>query len=113
MTSRSGRGRWERVEAARRQARLALGKDPDAPDDYGGRPRPRAPLQPAPAPVPAPIAHGRGVGVLTVREAATRLGLSRAQLDALIARGAVETLPIEFGCVVPTREVEWLLQAGR
>lgn len=40
MSSRSGRVRWERVEAARRQARLALGKDPDSADDYGPRPKP-------------------------------------------------------------------------
>jgi len=46
--------------------------------------------------------------VLTVGEAATRLGMSRAQLDAMIARGVVETLPIAVGCVIPTREVERL-----
>lgn len=39
MSSRNGRVRWERVEAARRQARLALGKDPDSADDYGPRPK--------------------------------------------------------------------------
>jgi len=43
-----------------------------------------------------------------VREAAARLGMSRAQLEAMIARGVVETLPIEFGCVIPIREVERL-----
>ncbi|HYT14412.1 MAG TPA: hypothetical protein VEL12_16615 [Candidatus Nitrosopolaris sp.] len=80
--------------------------DPDGPDDYGGRPKPRAPL-PAP-PAPTPIAHSPGVRVLTVGEAATRLGMSRAQLDAMIARGVVETLPIAVGCVIPTREVERL-----
>jgi hypothetical protein len=97
---------WERVEAARRQARLALGKDPDAPNDYGRQPEPHASVSPPAA--PAPIAHGPSIGVLTVGEAATRLGMSRVQLDAMIARGSVETLPIEFGCVVPTREVERL-----
>ncbi len=30
MTSRSGRGRWERVIAARKQAAAALGRDPNA-----------------------------------------------------------------------------------
>jgi len=36
--------------------------------------------------------------------------MNRAQLEAMIARGHVETLPIEFGCVIPTREVERLKQ---
>ena len=47
-----------------------------------------------------------------VSEAATRLGMSRAQLDAMIVVGKVETLPIEFGCVIPTREVERLQRAS-
>jgi hypothetical protein len=106
MSGRSGRGRWERVEAARRQARRALGKDPDGLHDYGGRPKPRSLVSPAPA--PTRIALGPGVPVLMVGEAAARLGMSRAQLEAMIARGQLETLPIEFGCVIPTREVERL-----
>ena len=59
-------------------------------------------------PVPTQIAHGSGVRVLFIGEAAARLGMSRAELEAMIARGQVETLPIEFGRVVPTREVERL-----
>jgi hypothetical protein len=110
MAGRRPRGSWERVEAARRQARLALGKDPDGADDYGGRPKPRSPRPPPIA--PTPIAHGPGVRVLTVGEAATRLGMSRAQLAAMIGRGAVETLPIECGRVVPTREVERLQRSS-
>lgn len=99
-------GNRERVQAARRQARLAQGKDPDAPDDYGGQRLPRSPVN-SPA-APTPIAPGPGVGVLTVGEAAMRLGMSRAQLDAMIAAGKVESLPIEFGRVIPTTEVERL-----
>jgi hypothetical protein len=35
------RGRsWEKFEAARRQARLALGKDPDGADVFDGGPKP-------------------------------------------------------------------------
>jgi hypothetical protein len=108
VTSRSSRGRWERVVGARRQARLALGKDPEAPDDYSGQPRPRS--SPPPPPAPRVIEVGPGVRVLMVGEAAIRLRMSRTELEAMIARGAVETLPIEFGCVVPTREVERLKQ---
>ena len=102
-------GSWEPVEAARRQARLALGKDPDAADDYGGRPKPSPP---PPALAPTPIEYGPGIAVLMVSEAATRLGMSRAQLDAMIVVGKVETLPIEFGCVIPMREVERLQRAS-
>jgi hypothetical protein len=101
-------GSWERVEAARRQARLALGKDPDAPSDYG-RPKPRSPLPPPPS--PRFVGAAPGVRVLMVGEAATRLGMSRAELVAMIAAGHVKTLPIEFGYVVPTSEVERLQQA--
>jgi hypothetical protein len=102
-------GSWKRVEAARRQARLALGKDADGPDDYGGRPKPRSSTLPPP-PAPTPVMPGPGVPVLMVGEAAQRLGMSRPELEAMIAAGRVDTLPIEFGCVVPTREVERLLR---
>jgi len=37
-----------------------------------------------------------------------RLHMSRAELDAVIARGQAETLPIEFSRVIPTSEVERL-----
>lgn len=110
MTSRSGRGRWWRVVSSRRQARLALGRDPNSGDDYGGRPKARSPLPPAPA--PKRIAHGPGVGVLLIGEAAFRLGMSRTHLEAMIAHGQVEALPSEFARVIPTREVERLQDAG-
>ncbi len=38
--------------------------------------------------------------------------MNRAELEAIIARGAVETLPIEFGRVIPTREVDRLQRLG-
>jgi hypothetical protein len=110
MTSRSSRGRWERVLAARRQARAALGRDAAGGDLYGAPPKRRAALS---APPPKQIPHGPGVRVLFMGEAATRLGISRAELEAMIDRGQVETLPIEFGCVIPTREVERLVHAGQ
>jgi hypothetical protein len=109
MTTRSGRGRWERVEAARRQARLALGRDPNTGDLFNAPPKRKASLPPPALPR---IEHGPGVPVLMVGEAAIRLGMSRAQLEELIAQGQVKTLPIEFGCVVPTSEVERLQRAG-
>jgi hypothetical protein len=110
MTGRSGRGRWERVEAARRQARAALGRDPSGGDLFTAPPKARSPLPPPRSPTWVPA--GPGVRVLFVQEAATRLGITPAELEAMIARGQVQTLPIEFGCVVPTREVERLQRAG-
>lgn len=98
------------MEAASRQARLALGRDPASGDDYGGRSKPRSPLPPPPS--LTRIAHSLGVGVLTIGEAATRLGLGRAELEAMIARGHVETLPTDFVRVIPSSEVERLQRAA-
>jgi hypothetical protein len=108
LTVRGSRsGNSERAEAARRQARMALGKDPDV-QDYGGRPKPRSPLPLPPGPVW--VAHGPGIGVLTVGEAAQRLGMSEPELEAMIARGQVKALPTEFIRVVPTSEVDRPMQ---
>src|SRR6266571_9295127 len=112
MTSRSGRGRWERVLAARRQARAALGGDPNATDLYAAPPKRKTP-PPAAPPAPTPIAHGAGIGVLFVGEAAVRLGMARAELEAMIARGVVATLPIQFGHVIPVNEVKRLMEQAR
>src|SRR5438093_9750055 len=109
MKRQSGRGSRERVDAARRQAQLALGKDPDAPDDRAATPQQRAPEPPPPS--PTSIAHGTSVGVLFIGEAAARLGMNRAELEAMIARGEVETLPTQFAHVIPTHEVERLRQS--
>jgi hypothetical protein len=100
-------GNWERVEAARRQARLALGRDPNSVDLYDARPK-HASVPPAPEPKRIATDPSMTEYVLTLGEAATRLNMSRRELDALIARGQVRTLPIEFGCVIPTSEVEGL-----
>ena len=101
-------GNWESVESGRRQARLALGRDPNSADLYDARPKRKASLPPAPeregiATDPSSIDY-----VLTLGEAATRLQMSRRELDATIDRGQVKTLSIEFGCVIPTSEVERL-----
>ena len=39
--------------------------------------------------------------------------MSRAELDAMIARGQVETLPTDFVRVIPTSEVERLREHAR
>jgi excisionase family DNA binding protein len=50
------------------------------------------------------------VGVLTLGEAAARLGISRSHLEALIDAGKIEALPTGFTRTVPTREVERLMR---
>jgi hypothetical protein len=89
---------------------LALGKDPDV-HDYGGRPKPPTPLPPPAGPIW--VKSGLGIGVLTIGEAAQRLGMSQVELEAMIARGQVETLPTQFIRVVPTSEVERLMHARK
>jgi excisionase family DNA binding protein len=104
MSSRSGRGRWERVVSARRQARTAQGRDPNVSDRP---PKARSPLPPPPGPVWA--SHGPGVAVLSPGEAAARLGVSRAELETMVAAGKVEALPCGLTRMIPTREVERLI----
>ena len=105
-----GRSSRERVDAARRQAALALGREPEQRDSFLQPPTVSSGGSPPTSDGESHSVQDRGVRVLTVGEAATRLGMNRAQLEAMIARGHVETLPIEFGCVIPTREVERLKQ---
>src|SRR6266568_6204735 len=109
---RSGRGRddRERVEAARRQAALALGRDPDQRDAFIEPPKSSTPLPPNTSVSSSPPAVSRGIGVLSIGEAAVRLGMSRSELEALIDRGAVETLPTGYTRMIPTAEVERLVR---
>lgn len=104
MTSRSGRGRWARVVAARQQAREALGRDPDAKGLFDGPPVARyVSSEPSHERQEAPT--GQGVPVLSLGEAATRLGVSRGELERMIDSGKVEALPTGFTRMIPTREV--------
>jgi uncharacterized cupin superfamily protein len=52
------------------------------------------------------------VAVLSLGDAAARLGLSRAELEAMIGAGTIEALPTRFTRVIPTSEVVRLI-AGR
>jgi excisionase family DNA binding protein len=63
----------------------------------------RAPLQERPS---------EAVGVLTLGEACVRLGVTRAQLEAMIAAGKIEALPTGYTRTIPTREVERLKALG-
>lgn len=102
--SRRSRSDRERVEAARRQAALALGRDPDQRDPLIEPPKSSS--APPSATSANPAVASESIGVLTIGEAAARLAMSRAQLEALIDRGVVEALPTGFTRVVPTTEVE-------
>jgi hypothetical protein len=84
MTSRSSRGRSDRVVAARRRARIAQGRDPDQGDLLAAPPKPRTrqpTVIPPVAPTPGP---SEAIGVLSMGEAATRLVVSRSALEAMI-----------------------------
>jgi hypothetical protein len=121
QVKRRGRSRSdrERVEAARRQAALALGRDPVRRDSLG------SPSMPTPAASRAalavddasiPLANGLAVdspiAVLTIGEAAARLQLLRSQLQAMVKRRAIAALPTGFTMMIPTAEVERLRTLG-
>jgi excisionase family DNA binding protein len=100
------------VLAARRQARVALGRDPNAPDLFTAPPKAPTPLRAPEPPQPVPDPYAVVVGVLSLGEAATRLGVSRSELDAMIAAGKIEALPTGFTRMIPTREVQRLNVRG-
>ena len=102
--------------AARRQAREALGRDPIGGDPYGARlKRKTTPASPQSLPIwSVERPHERpdqSVGVLSLGEAARRLGVSRSELEAMIDAGQLEALPSGFTRMIPSREVDWLMAA--
>jgi len=78
----------------------------------GNSPPNKKRLPPPLPPAPAAIARGPGVRVLSVGEAAARLGLSRDTLEAMIAAGKVLALQTGFTKMVPTNEVARLSGGG-
>jgi excisionase family DNA binding protein len=46
--------------------------------------------------------------VLSLGEAAAQLGVTRSELEAMIAAGKIEALPTGYTRTIPTREVERL-----
>jgi hypothetical protein len=97
-------GDWKKVDAVRALAAESLGREKAPPS----KPLPKAAVQPAPG--IAWIKPGPSVRVFTTGEVVQRLEISKAELDARIARGEVKTLPVgSWGMVVvPTSEVERL-----
>jgi excisionase family DNA binding protein len=107
MTSRSSRGRWQRVIEARQQARKALGCDPNGRELYDAPPKRKPQLAPPPAVKLLPARHPseRVEYVLTLGEAAASLGVNRGELEAMIDAGKIEALPTGFTRTIPSREV--------
>ena len=107
VTGRSSRGRWQKVLDARRQSREALGRDPNQGDLFEGPPKKKSAKYVPLAPPPIEPRRDESIGVLTLTEAAGRLGVSRAELERMIGAGKVAALTNQFGARwIPTREVE-------
>jgi hypothetical protein len=51
---------------------------------------------------------GESVLVLTMQEAATRLGITTDEMEAMVKRGTVKSLVAGWTTMVPTSEVERL-----
>ena len=51
--------------------------------------------------------------MLSLNEAAARLGVGRIELEALIAEGEIEALRGEFLCLIPRREINRLLSGNQ
>jgi excisionase family DNA binding protein len=102
------------VLEARCQSQAALGLDPNSPDLYSASPpKAKAPLPEESSPVFVAIhPTERSEGVLSLGEAAGRLGVSRATLETMIEVGKVEALPTGFTRMIPTREVERLTKGS-
>jgi len=111
MPGRSGRGRWQRVLEARKQAREALGRDPNQPDLFDGPAKTRSTRY---VPVTPPAVEPRrdeSVRILSLSEAAARLDMTRAQLEKLVEASKIKALPTGgVSWMIPTSEVERLRQ---
>lgn len=59
-------------------------------------------------PTVQPIDRSGSIGVLTLGEAASRLGISRAELETMIAAGKIKVLPMGLTRAIRTSEVERL-----
>ena len=110
MKGRSSGGQSRKVAEARKQAQASLGRD-DTPGLFDGAPKKTAPRYVEPE-APKSERPSEAVGVLTMGEAAARLGVSRSQLEAMIAAGKIEALPTGFTRMIPTQAIERLSQSS-
>jgi hypothetical protein len=103
MTTRGSRsGQHDKVEQARAIVAQALG-------DAARRDAPQATkFVPTTNPTEAVQVRSEAIAVLTMREAATRLGISTAEMEAMVKRGTVKSVVAGWTAMVPTSEVRRL-----
>jgi excisionase family DNA binding protein len=99
------------VVEARRQARVALGGDPNQGDLYDAQPKKKSALLSA-SPPPVASRPSEAIPVLSLGEAAIRLGISRAKLEKMIEAGTIKALPTGYTRMIPRREVQRLIGMG-
>jgi hypothetical protein len=100
--------------AARRKARSALGRDPVGGDVYAAPPKAQSPLQEPPRCTTAPLHPSeRSERVLTLGEAASHPGLTRAEMEAMIDAGKDRGAADRLRANDATQEVERLSTSGR
>jgi excisionase family DNA binding protein len=97
--------------AARQQARQALGRDPSTGNLFEAPPKAATPVRVPGVPQSRPDPYGVVVAVLSLGEAAQRLGISRGELEAMIESGKVDALPTGFTRMIPTREIKRLTRS--
>lgn len=94
------------MPVSRRARRLATNRS--VPTLYGA-PKPKAASAPTPLPVWSDMRPAErpdeSVSVLSLGEAAARLGVSCPELEAMIDAGKIEALPTGFTRMIPGREV--------
>src|SRR5438552_1395316 len=112
MARRPGRGRWQRVLDARSQARSALGQGQNRSDLFDRPPRRESKGCVSRWPVPVEPRPNESVHVVTLGEPATGLGVSRADVESMIAAGKIEALPTGYTRTIPVGEIE-RVAAGR
>jgi len=93
-------GQRHKVQQARAVVAQALG---DAAQRDG--PQVAATYVPITKPPETTQSKSEAIDVLTLREAATRLGISRGEVEAMVRRGAVKSVVAGWTMFVPTSEV--------
>lgn len=95
----------EKVEQARAVVAQALG-DATRKDGPHQAPEKYVPVTKQHEPVQV---KSEAIGVLTMKEAATRLGITTSEMEAMVERGAVKSLVAGWTVVVQTSEVGRLM----
>ena len=101
VTPRSRSNQHDKVQRARAVVAQALG-------DAARRGAPRATKFVPTTPPERVQVRSEAIAVLTMQEAATRLGISRGEVEVMVKRGTVKSLMAGWTVVVPTVEVERL-----